>query len=110
MKLLRVSEKTAQNAFYELIEHGFIVLTKGEIYVQRKAREWRLTIEPCNEREPTDDWRQWEPGKAVARVYRNNGGQKRGQGYPRNGGRLPQEQGQSENTEQTEFGAPSIIQ
>jgi hypothetical protein len=69
-ELLRVSENTAKNAFYELVEHGFIALTKDEMFVQRMAREWRLTIEPSNGHEPTDDWRKWAPGKPVARMFR----------------------------------------
>src|SRR5690606_14689390 len=47
-ELLRVTEPTASRAFYDLMEHGFIVLTKGELWMERKAREWRLTIEPYN--------------------------------------------------------------
>ena len=96
--LLRVSENTASNAFYELVEHGFLALTKDEIFMQRKTREWRLTIEPCNGLEPTDDWRHWEPGKPVDRLFRKkSGGQKQGQNCPKNGGKLPQNQGQNAN-------------
>ena len=111
VKRLRVSENTAKNAYYELVEHGFLVLAKGEIYAQRKAREWRLTIEPCNGHEPTDDWRQWEPGKPVATIFRKKTwGQKHGQNCPKNGGKLPQKQGQSDIEDQSEANAPFIIQ
>lgn len=94
-ELLRVTENTASNAFHDLVEHGFIVLTNGQLWMERKAREWRLTIEPCNGREPTDDWRHWEPGKPVAVVPRKKSRpQKQGQHCPKKGGRLPQKQGQ----------------
>lgn len=62
MVLLKVSKKTARRAFHELAEHGFLVLVKGEYWQERLAREWRLTIEPWNGREPTDDWQKWEAG------------------------------------------------
>ena len=69
-KLLKVSKTTAINAFHDLAEHGFIVLNKGELWMERRAREWRLTFEPHNGKEPTDDWQIWEPGKPVATLPR----------------------------------------
>jgi len=60
---LNCNERTAIKAFQELIEHGFLMLTEGHYWQQRKAREWRLTFEPCNNREPTDEWEQWTPEK-----------------------------------------------
>jgi len=111
VELLRVSENTVKNAFYELVEHGFLALSKGEVLAQRMAREWRLTIEPCNGREPTDDWRNWEPGKPVATIFRKKTwDQKRGQNCPNNGDRLPQKQGQDTNTDQIASNATSTIQ
>ena len=59
-RLLKVSENTACKAFRDLTSHGFIVLTKGHLWQQRESREWRLTFEPCNGREPTDEWRYWK--------------------------------------------------
>ncbi len=56
---LNVSKPTAIRAFNELAEHGFIVLVNGERWQERKAREWRLTIMPCNGREPSNEWEQW---------------------------------------------------
>ena len=64
-ELVNVSENTATKAFHELAEHGFIALAKGHMWMERRTREWRLTIMECNEREPTDDWRKWESGKPV---------------------------------------------
>ncbi len=63
-RLLRVSEPTAMTAFHSLTEHGFLVLSEGQLWMERKAREWRLTFEPdANNREPTDEWREWKPVK-----------------------------------------------
>jgi len=88
--LLRVTESTASNAFYDLVEHGFIGLTKGQLWMERKAREWRLTIEPYKDQEPTDDWRQWEHGKPVASLPRKKSRpQKRGQNCRKTEGSLP---------------------
>lgn len=65
---LNVTQKTARAPFHELAEHGFIALTKGEYWQERKAREWRLTFYGCNGREPTDEWRLWKPGQPVVQI------------------------------------------
>lgn len=62
-ELLNVSEKTACKAFYILQDHGFIKLQLDFLWQQRKARQWRLTCMPYNGQKPTDEWKQWEPGK-----------------------------------------------
>jgi hypothetical protein len=67
-KRLGVDPKTARKPFHELAEHGFITLTKGEYWQERKAREWRLTFYGCNGKEATDEWRFWGPGEPVVRV------------------------------------------
>ena len=59
--LLGVNKSTVGPAFKELESHGFIALGKGHLWRERKAREWRLTTEPCGNAEPTDDWRSWQP-------------------------------------------------
>jgi len=61
-KRLNVSENTVKKPFYMLMEHGFIVLTKGHVWVNKLAREWRLTIRKSQDREPTHDWKKWHPG------------------------------------------------
>ncbi len=89
---INISEPTASNAFYELIDHGFIVLTKGQLWQERKAREWRLTFEPgAKNQEPTDEWMQWEPVQNKTRP------KKQGQDCSKNRGRLLKKQGQSTN-------------
>lgn len=63
--LLNVSKETASKAFYDLSEHGFIVLTKGQVWTERMAREWKLTFEPCGTREPTDEWKRWSKDNPI---------------------------------------------
>ncbi|MEJ1378786.1 MAG: hypothetical protein RPU32_12550 [Candidatus Sedimenticola sp. (ex Thyasira tokunagai)] len=90
-KLLNVSEPTASKAFYELVDHGFLVLTEGELWQERRAREWRLTFEPgVNNREPTDEWKRWTPDQNKTRP------KKQGQNCSKNDGRLLKEQGQGQ--------------
>ena len=94
-KAINVSEETAGKAFHSLAEHGFIVLTKGELWQERKAREWRITFEECKGREPTDEWKKWEPGNPlVNRPPKKSRPEKQGQNDPKNGGRLLGKQGQ----------------
>ena len=66
--LLNAHKDTCGRAFYELAEHGFIELKKGHYWTQRLAREWALTFEELNGREPTDDWKKWELGKPVVKL------------------------------------------
>ncbi|MCU7813413.1 MAG: hypothetical protein KZQ77_19585 [Candidatus Thiodiazotropha sp. (ex Notomyrtea botanica)] len=59
-KLLNVSEPTAIQAFKDIESHGFIKLSEGHSWTERRAREWRLTFEPGNNgQESTDEWRDW---------------------------------------------------
>ncbi len=69
-ELLGVSENTARNAFRQLEERGFLTLTHEACYVAGKATEYRLTIEEHNGREPTDDWRDWEPDRPILTIGR----------------------------------------
>jgi hypothetical protein len=66
--LLNAHKDTAGRAFYELAEHGFIALKKDHYLRERLAREWALTFEPLNNREPTDDWLKWVKGKSVVKL------------------------------------------
>lgn len=59
---LNVSEPTALKAFEELASHGFIRLTNNESWMERKAREWSLTMLPVGNHEPRNDWMNWIPG------------------------------------------------
>ena len=67
-KALNIHPDTAARAFYDLVEHGFLILRKGELWQQRLAREWELTIYPSENHEPTDDWQRWDTGNPVRQV------------------------------------------
>ncbi|MBU2955074.1 hypothetical protein [Marinobacter sp. F3R08] len=70
MERLGCAKQTAQDAFRELTEHGFIKLNHGELWQERKAREWILTFEPINNKEPSDKWQEWKPGEPVFKLPR----------------------------------------
>lgn len=57
---LGVALGTVRPAFRELEKHGFIECRLGADWPNGRAREWRLTYEGCNGREPTDEWVIWE--------------------------------------------------
>lgn len=59
-KSLGLTEKTVGKAFHELIRHGFIERMLDANYSKGITREWRLTFQPHNGREPTDEWRHWK--------------------------------------------------
>lgn len=56
---LSITYKTASKAFEELQSHGFIDCMMTANSFGAKAREWRLTYEPYQGKEPTDDWINW---------------------------------------------------
>jgi hypothetical protein len=62
MARINVSEPTAIKAFEELATHGFIRLKNHENWMERKAREWELTMLQVNNHEPRNNWMQWEQG------------------------------------------------
>lgn len=102
-KRLSVDPKTARKPFHELAEHGFIALTKGEYWQERKAREWRLTFYGCNGKEPTDEWRFWKPGEPVAQVPKKAAGIKKAEGknsprMSKSGGKITPMLGKSAGT------------
>ena len=61
--LLNVSEKIAARAFYELSEHGFIKLIKHQNWMNKDGREWAVTMNPVNDREPTCEYLKWSKGE-----------------------------------------------
>ena len=81
-QLIHVNKDTASKAFRSLAEHGFIALTKGEYWQERLAREWKLTFECCDRKEPTDDWKRWKPSQPVVTLPKKSRSQKRGQSRP----------------------------
>ncbi len=91
---LGVDPKTARKPFHELAEHGFIALTKGEYWQERKAREWRLTFYGCHGKEATDEWRFWKPGEPVVKLAKKTRSTKKAEGkispsITKTGGKTP---------------------
>lgn len=58
---LNISYNTAKEGFWQLEGMEFIERMLDCDYSKGKAREWRLTYEPCQGREPTDEWKQHRP-------------------------------------------------
>ncbi len=62
---LGIGKATAQRAFQNLQDKGFLVLEKEGNWYHRQAHEWRLTTKPTNgpkgRASPTNEWRQWKP-------------------------------------------------
>ncbi len=63
VKALSISKGTAQRAFVELEEKGFIALQSSGNWYHRKAHEWRLTTKPMQttkgKQNPTNEWKDW---------------------------------------------------
>lgn len=58
-KRMSISPNTANRAFHELLDHGFISLAKGHDWFNGKACEWNLNWLSNNGREPTNEWMNW---------------------------------------------------
>jgi len=62
---LGLGKATAQRAFKELQDKGFLVLVKKGSWYHRQAHEWRLTTKPVQGAKgkavATNDWRSWQP-------------------------------------------------
>ena len=95
-KRLNVHRDTASRAFHDLVTHEFLILRRGELWQQRKAREWELTIYPYENLEPKDDWRHWKPGKPDGQAKRpkKSRSQSKGQTVLNEGAELTQSKGQ----------------
>ena len=63
VKALGISKGTAQRAFVELEEKGFIALHNSGNWYHRKAHEWRLTTKRMQTHKgievATNDWLKW---------------------------------------------------
>jgi predicted RNA binding protein YcfA (HicA-like mRNA interferase family) len=63
-RLLGLSKTTAKRAFTDLEARGFIKLRVKGSWYGRKASEWILTTIPLNGVPSTNEWKQWQSGKA----------------------------------------------
>ena len=64
-RLLGIGKGTAQRAFAELQEKGFLRMTRKGQWYGRRATTWRTTDKGCNREPPTNDWKRWQPPRAV---------------------------------------------
>ena len=62
-RLLHMGKTTAQRAFAELQEKGFLVMTRQGDWYGRKATLWRVTDRSCDGHPATHDWKHWRAPK-----------------------------------------------
>jgi len=69
---LHTSPATAGRAIDDLIDKGFIIITKGAAFnmKQRQARKYALTHEPYNDPRPSNEWKSWSPQRGFADTSR----------------------------------------
>ncbi len=60
--LVRCTKKTAGTYLERLLARGFIKLEKGELWQQRLAREYSLTMVTRQGRRPSHDYLRWSEG------------------------------------------------
>lgn len=60
-RLLGMSKSTAQAAFSELIDKGFIKMTKRGAWYGRQASEYAVTDRRLDGHPATNDWKHWKP-------------------------------------------------
>jgi hypothetical protein len=63
--LLGIGKGTAQRAFAELADKGFIAMTKKGQWYGRRATTWRVTDKGWNGDLPTYAWKHWTPPKPL---------------------------------------------
>lgn len=54
---------TASKVFEELLQHGFIKVSKKGYFTDRTATTWILTFERLNDKPPTHEWKFWSNSK-----------------------------------------------
>ncbi len=62
-RILGIGKATAQRAFKELQERGFLRLVKQGQWYGRQATEWQTTDRNCDGYSATNDWKDWQPPK-----------------------------------------------
>jgi len=60
-RLLHMSKATAQRAFAELEEKGFIHMNRRGQWYGRRATTWAVSDRPNGTHPPTNAWRAWQP-------------------------------------------------
>ena len=60
-RLLGIGKATAQRAFAELEEKGFIAMTRQGQWYGRLASEYAVTDKHLNGHLPANTWKQWRP-------------------------------------------------
>lgn len=61
-QIAQVNKATAGKYIEELMTRGFLQMRSHEMWRERKAREYRLTLCYCEGRVPTEEFRNWIPG------------------------------------------------
>ena len=61
-ELISCTKKTAGKHIEMLLQRGFIKLVKGELWQQRKAREYAVTSATRQGRSPTFEYLSWQEG------------------------------------------------
>ncbi|SLN34494.1 hypothetical protein ROA7450_01555 [Roseovarius albus] len=65
--LLGIGKASAQRAYQELVEKGFLAMEQEGNWYHRRAHQWRLTTKPMQRAKgretPTQDWRSWRAEK-----------------------------------------------
>jgi hypothetical protein len=62
---LGIGKGTAQRAFAELVDKGFIRMTRKGQWFGRRATAWRVTDKGGDGEAPTNDWRTWQPPRPL---------------------------------------------
>ena len=60
-RLLGIGKGSAQRAFAELEEKGFLRMIQRGQWYGRRATTWRTTDKGCRDEPPTNDWKRWQP-------------------------------------------------
>jgi hypothetical protein len=61
-RLLHIGKNTAQRAFRELEQKGFLKLVERGQWYGRKATRWSVTDRGVNGNPPTNEWKGWRNG------------------------------------------------
>ncbi len=64
-RLLGIGKGTAQRAFAELVEKGFLRLMRRGRWFGRQATTWRTTDKGYKGELPTNDWKFWRPARPL---------------------------------------------